>query len=174
MFITVEPRCMDVLLIWTLHYYGQFSLSLALTFSLNSTCLIWILHVFILDSLLCPWGKKAPTFSLNSTCLMWTVNADTFHGPLSVHINRVWLYLYWCAVCFLYEVVWGERKDLTHRFPYNEFILSRGSKMLSSCKKCIHNSTLFVNLMHLVIVFAREQCVLLFALGFKSCVESCT
>ena len=32
--------------------------------------------------------------------------------------------------------------------------------MLSSCKKCIHNSTLFVNLMHLVIVFAREQCVI--------------
>ena len=46
--------------------------------------------------------------------------------------------------------------------------------MSSSCKKCIHNSTFFVNLMHLVIVFAREQCVLLFALGFKSCVESCT
>ena len=70
-------------------------------------------HLIITDSLLCPWGKKALTFSPNSTRLIRTphyyrqfalslgkespyifskfnlLNKDTFHGPLSVRINRV-------------------------------------------------------------------------------------
>ena len=29
-------------------------------------------HLIITDSLLCPWGNKAPTFSLNSTRLIRT------------------------------------------------------------------------------------------------------
>ena len=70
-------------------------------------------HLIITDSLHCPWGKKALTFSLNSNRLIRTphyygqfalslgkespyifskfnpLNTDTFHGPLSVRINRV-------------------------------------------------------------------------------------
>ena len=44
-------------------------------------------HLIIMDSLLCPWGKKALTFSLNP------VNTDTFNGLLSVCIYGVSLYL---------------------------------------------------------------------------------
>ena len=31
-------------------------------------------HLIITDSLLCPWGKKALTFSQNSTRLIWTLS----------------------------------------------------------------------------------------------------
>ena len=44
---TVKPCFMDTRLMWTPHYYGQFSLSLgkAHTFSLNSTCLIEAIQI---------------------------------------------------------------------------------------------------------------------------------
>ena len=42
---TVEPCFTDTRLIQTPHCYGQFSLSLVLTASLNSTCLIWTLSM---------------------------------------------------------------------------------------------------------------------------------
>ena len=38
--------------------------------------------------------------------------------------------------------------------------------MSSSCQKSLYNSSLFVNLIHLVIGFAKEWCMLLFTLGF--------
>ena len=31
-------------------------------------------HLIITDSSVCPWGKKAVTFSLNSTRLIWTLS----------------------------------------------------------------------------------------------------
>ena len=49
-----------------------------------------------------------------------------------------------------------EKKKATVRFPYNEFILARGSKLSSRCQNSIHNSFLFVNLIHPVIDFVRE------------------
>ena len=161
---------MNTSLLWTVfivsspYIFSKFNL-----FNMDTSCLYF--RQFALSL-----GKESPyifsKFNLLNVDLLLILTHSM--APLSVYINRVWLYLYSCAVCFLCEVVWGERKHLTHRFPYNEFILTKGSKMSSSFKKCIHNSTFFVNLMHLVIVFAREQCLLLFALGFKSCVESCT
>ena len=43
---------------------------------------------YYMDSLLLPWGKKALTFSLNSTCLIRTpTDADTFYEHVSVCIN---------------------------------------------------------------------------------------
>ena len=63
----------------------------------------------------------------------------------------------------------AREKKPTVRFPYNEFVVTRGSKMSQSCQKSIHNSALFVNLIRPVIDFAREQRVLLlFAFGFES------
>ena len=44
----------------------------------------------------------------------------------------------------------------TVRFPYNEFVPTRGSKMSSSCQKSVHNSALFVNLIHSGIDFEGE------------------
>ena len=38
-------------------------------------------HLIIMDSLVCPWGKKA---------LQTHSNTGTFYIPLNVHINRVW------------------------------------------------------------------------------------
>ena len=67
----------------------------------------------------------------------------------------------------------SERQKTTVRFPCNDSFLPRSSKMSSSCQKSIHNATLFINLKHPVIDFAREQCVLLSALGFESFGELC-
>ena len=60
----------------------------------------------------------------------------------------------------------AREKKPTVSFPYNELVLTWGSKMSSSCQKSLYNSSLFVNLIHLVIGFAKEQCMLLFMLGF--------
>ena len=38
----------------------------------TQTTRLWYWHLFITDSLLCPWGKKTPIFSLNSTRLIRT------------------------------------------------------------------------------------------------------
>ena len=43
-----------------------------------------------------------------------------------------------------------------------------GSQMSSSCQKSVHNSALFVNLIHSVIDFEGEKRVLLSAFGFES------
>ena len=47
------------------------------------------LHLIIMDSLLCPWGKKVLTFSLNPTHLIRTLSM----APSVLGINGVWLYL---------------------------------------------------------------------------------
>ena len=58
---SVKPCIVDTSLIWTPHYYGQFSLS---------------------------WENKILTFSKNSARLILTPhNMDTFYGPLSICIN---------------------------------------------------------------------------------------
>ena len=44
-----------------------------------------------MDSLLCPWGKKAPTFSLNTDTQL--KRSLSTHGPLSVRVNGAWLRL---------------------------------------------------------------------------------
>ena len=52
---TVKPLFTDTRLIWTSHYYGQFAFSYekkALTFSLNSTRLMWTLSMALLSSVL--------------------------------------------------------------------------------------------------------------------------
>ena len=58
----------------------------------------------------------------------------------------------------------SERQKTTVRFPCNDSFCPRSSKMSSSCQKSIHNATLFINLIHPVIDFAREERVLLSAL----------
>ena len=50
----------------------------------------------------------------------------------------------------------AREKKTTVGFPYNEFVPTKGFKMSSRCQKSVHNSALFVNLIHSVIDFEGE------------------
>ena len=63
---------------------------------------------------------------------------------------------------------WRERKNRLSFFHTMSSLRPGGSKMSSSCQKSVHNSALFVNLIHSVIDFEGEKRVLLSAFGFES------
>jgi len=62
-----------------------------------------------------------------------------------------------------------ERKKRLSVFHTMRSFRPGGSKMSSSCQKSVHNSALFVNLIHSVTDFEGEKRVLLSVLGFVPC-----
>ena len=115
------------------------------------------------------WQRKSTSGSGCKTHLKIKVDCKTvgFFLQISKEVGNAWRKSLMRANRASLTCEAREKKP-TVRFPYNEFVPTRGFKMSLSCQKSVHNPALFMKLKDSVIDFEGEYRVLLSALGFES------